>query len=67
MEISLVSCNMTESTTTLVEIVKTDEPPSLYKYPCADANESSYEKLNKRYGMIFSDMEIGSLYTLALL
>lgn len=67
MELYRISGNTRVSTPTLIEIINKHEAHSHYEDTCADANRSCYKKADKRYGMVFSDMEIGSLYTLALL
>lgn len=67
MELYRISGNTRVSTPTLMEIINNHEDHSHYEDTCADVNRSYYKKADKRYGMVFSDMEIGSLYTLALL
>ncbi|CZR44924.1 uncharacterized protein FPRO_14676 [Fusarium proliferatum ET1] len=67
MDLYRISCNTRVSTPTLIEIINNHETHSQYEDACADADRSIYKKADKRHGMIFSDMEIGSLYTLALL
>ncbi|CVK96163.1 uncharacterized protein FMAN_14029 [Fusarium mangiferae] len=67
MELYRISCSTTASTPTLIEIINNHETHSRHEDTYVDANRSYYKKADKRYGMVFSDMEIGSLYTLALL
>jgi len=63
MELYRISGYTRVSTPTLMGIINNHETNSHYE----DTNRLCYKKADKRQGMIFSDMEIGSLYTLALL